>query len=111
LPTSSRPAEVGQWIKYGRSTTRETKIDKLEVLSAKWWKWWSVLAPTWQKKDDEGLPVTEERVGGDWGVLVHPGANGMAVVLLPLVWWRNKEGGGVPSDSWQRAVRDVAWVL
>ncbi|KAJ7671037.1 hypothetical protein B0H17DRAFT_1245297 [Mycena rosella] len=100
LPTSSRPAEVGQWIKYRRSTTRETKIDKLEVLSAKWWKWWSALAPTWRKKDDEGLPVTEERVGGDWGVLVHPGANGMAVVLWPLTWWRKKEGSGVASDSW-----------
>ncbi|KAJ7459207.1 hypothetical protein FB451DRAFT_1405848 [Mycena latifolia] len=84
LPTASRPAEVGEWIKYRRSTTREIKIKDFEAFRALWWK---------------------------WGALVHPGANGMGIVLLPLVWWRQAEQGDVASDSWLHAVRDVAWAL
>ncbi|KAJ7654192.1 hypothetical protein B0H17DRAFT_849856, partial [Mycena rosella] len=74
-----------------------------------WWKWWCALAPEWCEKDEGGLPVTGKPDGRDWGLLMHLGANRMAALLLPLAWWRKAEGD-VASDSWLRAVRDVAWV-
>ncbi|KAJ6480693.1 hypothetical protein C8R47DRAFT_982738 [Mycena vitilis] len=106
-----RPSEVGQWIKNGRPVTRETVVAKHEVLVGKWWDWYSSLSPSWRKKDEAGRPVIDEgAAAGDWGVLVHPGANGMLTVLLPLAWWRQGEEGA-PSEDWLAAVRDVAWVL
>jgi hypothetical protein len=76
----------------------------------KWWDWWNSLAPTWRKKDEAGRPTIGQETG-DWGVLVHPGANGILTVLLPLVWWRLGEEASVASDGWTAAVRDVSWVL
>lgn len=108
-----RPAEVGQWIKYGRSTTRATIVEDQEKLVKKWWEWWISLAPAWHKKDDTGRPTIGQE-SGDWGALIHPGTNGMLTVLLPLVWWKlGEEGeeGDVASDDWVTAVRDVSWVL
>ncbi|KAJ6493367.1 hypothetical protein C8R45DRAFT_763528, partial [Mycena sanguinolenta] len=110
LPTSGvRPEEVGQWIKYGRSTTRKTEVKSQMELVKRWWKWWSSLAPAWREKDEEGKPKTRE-VGGEWGDLVHPGGNGMLTVLLPLVWWREGEQMDTASEDWLAAVRDVLWV-
>ncbi|KAJ6550937.1 hypothetical protein B0H10DRAFT_1850008, partial [Mycena sp. CBHHK59/15] len=109
LRAPSRPVEVGDWIKNGWSTTRETEVKNLETLKAHWWMWWTALCPTWRKQDEHQWPLTGEELGS-WGILVHPGQNGMLIVLLPLLWWRIKEGGDVASDSWLRAVRDVTWV-
>ncbi|KAJ7703344.1 hypothetical protein B0H14DRAFT_2305161, partial [Mycena olivaceomarginata] len=105
-----RPAEVAQWIKYGRSTTRETQVENHDKLVEKWWGWWTSLAPEWRKKDETGRPAISEVVG-DWGVLAHPGGNGIMTVLLPLVWWRRGEKSEGPSEDWAAAVRDVLWVL
>ncbi|KAJ7866592.1 hypothetical protein B0H14DRAFT_2268603, partial [Mycena olivaceomarginata] len=105
-----RPAEVGQWIKYGRSTTKETKVEDHRKLSTQWGKWWTSLAPEWREKDASG----QLKIGGDvgeWGTLAHPGANGILTVLLPLVWWRRAEGSELATDEWVTAVRDVRWVL
>ncbi|KAJ7801520.1 hypothetical protein B0H14DRAFT_2156754, partial [Mycena olivaceomarginata] len=104
-----RPIEVAQWIKYGRSTTRETQVESHEKLVEKWWEWWASLAPEWRKKDEEGRPAIGEETG-DWGALAHPGGNGMLTVLLPLLWWRQGETSEVASEDWATTVRDVAWV-
>ncbi|KAJ7670790.1 hypothetical protein DFH06DRAFT_981111, partial [Mycena polygramma] len=104
-----RPSEVGQWIKHGWSTTRETEVKDQETLVTKWWDWWKVLSPAWRNVDDAGRPAAGD-VAGDWGVLVHPGVNGMLAVMLPLVWWRLGEEGA-PSKDWLAAVHDVAFVL
>ncbi|KAJ6475838.1 hypothetical protein C8R47DRAFT_927877, partial [Mycena vitilis] len=84
-------------------------VEKQEVLVKKWWEWYCSLSPSWRKKDDAGRPMIEEGASSDWGSLVHPGANGMLTVLLPLVWWRQGEEGPA-SEDWLAAVRDVAWV-
>ncbi|KAF8145478.1 hypothetical protein K438DRAFT_1629980, partial [Mycena galopus ATCC 62051] len=106
----SRPVEVGQWIKYGRSTTRPMLIGNHEELVSKWWGWWSSLALEWREKDESGRP----RVGGEigeWGTLAHPGGNRVLTVLLPLVWWREGKKSEVASEDWLAAVHDVLWVL
>ncbi|KAJ7096586.1 hypothetical protein B0H15DRAFT_773995 [Mycena belliarum] len=110
LPKTARPSEVSQWIKFGRSTRRETQVTSVEKLEAAWWKWWAFLSPEWRMMDQEGRPVTGEG-SGEWGILAHPGANGIAMVLLPLLWWRKAEKTGGASESWLRAVHDIAWVL
>ncbi|KAJ6514368.1 hypothetical protein C8R47DRAFT_923631, partial [Mycena vitilis] len=104
-----RPSEVGQWIKNGRSTTRATIVKNKDELVDHWWRWWSSLAPSWRKKDSKGRPAIGKEAG-DWGKLVHPGANGMLTVLLPLVWWKLGEDEESSSESWRAAVHDVAWV-
>ncbi|KAJ6447498.1 hypothetical protein C8R47DRAFT_919700, partial [Mycena vitilis] len=105
-----RPSEVAQWIKHKRSVTREVKVESQDELVDKWWEWYNFLSPSWRKKDDRGRPMIVDGASGDWGSLVHPGANGILTVLLPLVWWRQGEEG-LPSEDWLAAVRDVAWAL
>jgi hypothetical protein len=105
-----RPAEVGQWIKYGQSTMRETEVKDHGKLATQWWEWWTSLAPEWHERDEKGRPKIGEETG-EWGALAHPGANGVLTVLLPLVWWRQGEASELASEEWAVAVHDVAWVL
>ncbi|KAJ7792516.1 hypothetical protein B0H14DRAFT_2304940, partial [Mycena olivaceomarginata] len=86
-PGKVRPEEVHQWLKNGRSTTKKVTVKSQEKLASGWWNWWGSLAPAWREKDESGTLKIGE-VKGEWGSLVHPGANGMLMVLLPLVWWR-----------------------
>jgi hypothetical protein len=81
-----------------------------EKLVKDWWNWWSALAPAWREKDGVGRPKIGEE-NGEWGDLIHPGANGLLMVLLPLVWWREGEPGNAAGEDWLSAVRDVSWVL
>jgi hypothetical protein len=85
-------------------------VESQEKLVEKWWQWWASLASEWRKKDEEGRPAIGEETG-DWGVLAHLGGNGMLMVLLLLVWWRQGETIEVASEDWVTAVCDVAWVL
>ncbi|KAJ7711697.1 hypothetical protein B0H14DRAFT_2645637 [Mycena olivaceomarginata] len=52
------------------------KVKSQEKLVKDWWKWWGCLAPAWRDKDENGVLKTGE-TKGEWGPLVHPGANGM----------------------------------
>ncbi|KAJ7895482.1 hypothetical protein B0H14DRAFT_2273429, partial [Mycena olivaceomarginata] len=103
LKPGLRPAEVGQWIKYGRSTTRETQVEDHRKLSTQWWEWWTSLAPEWREKDKSGKLKIGENTG-EWGTLAHPGANRILTVLLPLVWWRRAERSELVTDEWVTAV-------
>ncbi|KAJ7825747.1 hypothetical protein B0H14DRAFT_2164473, partial [Mycena olivaceomarginata] len=85
------------------------KVRPEEKLVKDWWKWWGCLAPAWRDKDENGVLKTGE-TKGEWGPLVHPGANGMLTVLLPLVWWKEGEPADMESESWLAAVCDVLWV-
>ncbi|KAJ7735419.1 hypothetical protein DFH07DRAFT_753867 [Mycena maculata] len=106
LPTEGRPAAVAKWTKWGRKPDKPPTVE-LESIKADWKKWWVVLAPEWRQKNDVGELVQGGQ--GPWGDLVHPGANGILMVLLVLVWWCEKEESA--SESWLAAVRDVGWVL
>ncbi|KAJ7808076.1 hypothetical protein B0H14DRAFT_2251185, partial [Mycena olivaceomarginata] len=106
-----RPEEVHQWLKNACSTTKKVIVKSHEKLVKDWWNWWSALAPAWREKDRAGRPkIVEGSEKGEWGELIHPGANGMLMVLLPLVWWREGEPGNAASEIWLAAVRDVSWV-
>ncbi|KAJ7507644.1 hypothetical protein B0H11DRAFT_1704936 [Mycena galericulata] len=106
LPTTERPAAIGAWTKSGRRPTKPPPLD-VEKFEKEWWAWWTALAPDWRQKDEKGRLV--EGGEGEWGVLVHPGANGVLMVLLGLAWWRDKEE--VATASWLAAVADARWVL
>ncbi|KAF8182184.1 hypothetical protein K438DRAFT_1601038, partial [Mycena galopus ATCC 62051] len=93
-----------------RSTTRETVVEDHDALVRKWWEWWMSLAPDWRERDENGRPKVGEGAG-EWGALAHPGANGVLMVLLPLVWWRRGETSAVATEDWLAAVCDVLWVL
>ncbi|KAJ7312914.1 hypothetical protein DFH08DRAFT_717092, partial [Mycena albidolilacea] len=109
-PGKVRPEEVHQWLKNARSTTKKVIVKSHEMLVKDWWNWWSALAPAWREKDGVGRPKIGEE-NGEWGDLIHPGANGLLMVLLPLVWWREGEPGNAAGEDWLSAVRDVSWVL
>ncbi|KAJ7429151.1 hypothetical protein B0H11DRAFT_1614496, partial [Mycena galericulata] len=106
LPTTGRPVAAHAWTKGGRRPNKPPVFD-LKTFITDWWAWWGALAPAWRARDALGHPKPGN--DGPWGILVHPGANGLLMVLLALAWWRNEEE--LASEGWLAAVQDVGWVL
>ncbi|KAJ7687305.1 hypothetical protein B0H16DRAFT_1339564 [Mycena metata] len=102
-PTTNRPGAVKIWVKDARKGTPNT--GGAEAMAAQWWGWWRAINPKWRLRDGE---LVQEGEGG-WDALRCPGQNGFLNVIVCLKWWRCEMEN--PSDSWQRAVADVKWVL
>ncbi len=82
-----------------------------ESYARAWWAWWSQLQPEWRVRGADGRPVPGGSVVDDWGKsLCRPGKNGVLMVLLALVWWKEITTAATTVD-WDVAVQDVAWVL
>ena len=45
----------------------------------------------------------------DWSKLECPGKNGLLIVLLSLVWWR-EIATATTLEDWHAAAADVGWV-
>ncbi|TFK80672.1 hypothetical protein K466DRAFT_605143 [Polyporus arcularius HHB13444] len=45
-----------------------------------------------------------------WDKLSRPGQNGLLMVLLALLWWREAATPATEAD-WAEAAQDVAWVI
>lgn len=74
-----------------------------------WWLWWTQLQPSWREHDLEGRPILDGIVGGGWGKnLCRPGNNGVLLLLLSLVWWKEAASN---VGGWDLAVHDVAWTI
>ncbi|KAH9845987.1 hypothetical protein C2E23DRAFT_745137 [Lenzites betulinus] len=109
LGTEQRPAEVAHWLRVLRRRFDRSPAIKDDVAYAtQWWKWWTQLQPEWRQVDADGRAVIGGE--GDWDVLKSPGKNGVLIVLLSLVWWRE-----VATEHtvhlWTSAVADVGWVV
>ncbi|KAJ7711571.1 hypothetical protein B0H16DRAFT_1343631 [Mycena metata] len=113
LSKEGRPDAVSTWTKYGRRTDKAPALKvPVDEFATQWWAWWAALAPLWRATNAQGrLQPGDDAQGADgpWEGLVHPGANGILIVLLTLAWWREEEGE--ESETWSSAVQDVKWVL
>ncbi|KAI0663684.1 hypothetical protein C8Q70DRAFT_906185 [Cubamyces menziesii] len=109
LPTDERPAEVANWLRIDRRNLKKipTIADETQY-AAQWRAWWKALQPDWRSFDADNRL---EQVGsGEWGVLDHPGKNGVLMTLLSLMWWRDIATSQTLHD-WHHAARDVAWTI
>ncbi|KAI9062818.1 hypothetical protein FKP32DRAFT_1603808 [Trametes sanguinea] len=109
LPAEHRPPEVHDWIRRNRRNfLKPPVISNPSSYIASWWAWWAAMQPDWRATNDLGQPVIGGH--GDWDCLRNPGKNGMLMVLLSLVWWREQWPEQSATD-WKMAVKDVTWVL
>lgn len=76
-----------------------------------WWKWWSLINPSWRERDAEGRIVVGGAGEGNFVILQKPGACGMLSVLMCLLWWYERLEADEVSSSWDAAVEDVEWVI
>ncbi|EIW56589.1 uncharacterized protein TRAVEDRAFT_81082, partial [Trametes versicolor FP-101664 SS1] len=109
LSAKGRPSEVGDWLRIQRRELDKFPIIKNEsAYMTSWWKWWSGIQPEWRRQAGQGRPA----IGGDgdWECLTNPGKNGMFIVLISLVWWR-EQATAQTLDDWAAAVADVEWVI
>ncbi|TFK79716.1 hypothetical protein K466DRAFT_605927 [Polyporus arcularius HHB13444] len=87
-------------------------------------EWWTVLERSYDFKSGKGFAVEHRppQIGhwmrvqrpptggeGDWQNLMVPGQNGLMMVILSLVWW--KEVAETTQAAWEAAVKDVSWVV
>ncbi|TFK85716.1 hypothetical protein K466DRAFT_438882, partial [Polyporus arcularius HHB13444] len=109
LGTAGRPEEVGNWMRLDRRKLQKIPAMKCTKTYVEgWWSWWTQLQPSWRQHDLEGHPILDGTIAGAWGKdLCRPGNNGVLLLLLSLVWWKE-----AASDigRWDLAVHDVAWV-
>ncbi|KAJ6503159.1 hypothetical protein C8R47DRAFT_968874 [Mycena vitilis] len=116
LKATHRPAEVKKWIADARGKTLAVvPITNMGKFVESWWKWWTVLQPSWRgsaRGQREGLPAAAP--DADWSQLVVPGQNGLLTVMATLYWWGCAEKGtgmAERSQGWEEAARDVLSVL
>ncbi|KAK0436994.1 hypothetical protein EV421DRAFT_1739212 [Armillaria borealis] len=115
-----RLAEVGWWQKRKRQVNDRPELGRkdLRTLGNAWWTWWKALQPKWHGVADVVGPLEVRHMTGegDWGLLWHPGANGLMTVLICLQWWgelttEHYGMGSIQMLAWESAVEDVLWVL
>jgi hypothetical protein len=93
---------VGIWVKNAWKGTPEFVVEAMED---DWWTWWTAINPKWRLR---GAKLVREG-SGSWDVLRCPSQNGFLNVIICLKWWRTQMD--TASDTWERAVIDVKWVL
>ncbi|KAI9070334.1 hypothetical protein FKP32DRAFT_1558137, partial [Trametes sanguinea] len=109
LPSKYRPPQVANWMRINwRELEKPPHIPDMDQYRESWWLWWSGIQPAWRTKDSAGHP--EIGGNGDWDCLEKPGKNGILIVLLSLVWWKQQSPAASVGD-WEAAVRDVCWVI
>ncbi|KAJ7580974.1 hypothetical protein C8J56DRAFT_1056972 [Mycena floridula] len=120
LKAGSRPAELGTWIKAGRMRAGNERphITSLKTFAMDWWSWWQLQQPSWHKMGgmvkydwDQG------EYGDEWVSLRLPGKNGLASIVMALIWWgqdlkeAEKEKMVATSYMWDMALRDMIWMM
>lgn len=116
LPTKFRPKEFSEWFKIGRKTSGSgwdgfCNGNPDDFVSG-WKLWWSDIQPEARKEGVGGALSKDPDI--DWGVLRKPGANGIFLVLVGLLWWRFRledDTDGTTLPVWENSVKDVTWVL
>ena len=114
LLATERPAEVSHWLTRARppgipnyEKGGHTLVDFVDSVFA----WWTFLQPPW-RKFERGRVCRE--VGGEWGILYAPRANGLLSVVILVYWWgkilEKKPVDGLRVD-YELFAEDVAWVI
>ena len=111
LPTGSRPAEVGRWMKDRRYT--EDHIPFIPDVCSyydSWKVWWSLCQLAWQQ--GKGWPLPRDHTGTtNWGQVGAHGQSGLFLVVMLTTWWafsiKSEEEWALFDD----AVGDVQWVI
>ena len=114
LPATERPAEVSHWLTRARppgipdyEKGGRTLVDFVDSVFA----WWTFLQPPW-RKFERGRVCRE--VGGGWGILYAPRANGLLSVVILVYWWgkilEKQPADGFRAD-YELFAEDVAWVI
>ncbi|KAJ7164573.1 hypothetical protein C8R43DRAFT_855678, partial [Mycena crocata] len=102
LPTTNRPAQIGNWVKHARGNK---PVITMPTFANEWGAWWKSINPPWRLRDGE---LVREGTGS-WDCLRYPGQNGLLNIVVGLKWWR--EGLEEESPAWKDAVADVTWVI
>lgn len=99
MPISSRPPEVGAWMKHARPWSEMPINDEfLDQCKA----WWQEVQPVDRAPFDRREDIV------DWGRLNTAGPCGVMIIVIVLDWWRYAKGA---NEDWEELVEDVGWVL
>ena len=114
LPSSAaRPIEVKQWFSSSRKTSGTVWVGlgmgDAEDFGRRWWAWWFNIQPQSRTHDESGK-LSQTLDGIDLSSLRRAGSSGVHLVLVCLIWWREKLGTAADKD-WLKAVADVAFIL
>ena len=111
LPTGSRPAEVGRWMKDRRYTTDHIPfVPDVRFYYDNWTAWWTLCQPAWRQ--GKGWPLPRDNTGTtNWGKVGARSQSGLFLVVMSTTWWalsiKSEEEWALFDD----AMGDVQWVI
>jgi hypothetical protein len=96
LPSSAaRPIEVKQWFSSSCQTSGTVWVGlgmgDAKDFGRRWWVWWFDIQLKSRTLDKSGK-LLQTLDGIDWSSLQKAGSSGVHLVLVCLVWWRQKMG-------------------
>ncbi|KAA1479637.1 hypothetical protein DENSPDRAFT_744315, partial [Dentipellis sp. KUC8613] len=88
MTTVKHPEKICLWIQRGRKYTDVLPLGSTLMFGRSWRQWWVTVQPAWRAKTENQWPLKRDDVDGEqWKDIAKGGANGLFMVLLPLVWW------------------------
>lgn len=107
IPIIDRPEDFKIWFRGGRKNFTPRDLGTF-IASMK--KWWSSIQPVDHARDAHGL-FKHDLEDINWSRLYRAGRNGMYLVVVGLMWWREGLENDEGLDAWFVMVEDVTWVL
>ncbi|KAL0572943.1 SERTA domain-containing protein 3 [Marasmius crinis-equi] len=119
LTTEHRPEQVSQWIMVAHRPNFAAVIPDLEKYAERMERWWYACSPKWRQLPDWKL----KDGSGPWDEQMVSGVNGLANMVVAMVWWHHEIAGLPRSKPWENQQygdnlerfvwfgQDVDWVL
>ncbi|KAF8158609.1 hypothetical protein BJ912DRAFT_1063879 [Pholiota molesta] len=107
LPTSPlRPPLLSLWLPK-RRYDQFPSVPDLQIFTNEWIAWWNSMQPVWRRSTTpHSLPLSlsSAQLGQNVHSLKKYGPNGLALVIVALIWWAPAR---TTDPRWEAAVLDV----
>lgn len=107
IPLDERPDDFKLWFRGGR---KEFLPRNFNVFVNSMTAWWTAIQPDDRARDAEGKFIREPQ-DANWMRLRKGGRNGIYLVVVGLMWWRDMISNNETMEEWLAMVEDVTWVL
>ncbi|KAG1722361.1 hypothetical protein EDB19DRAFT_1584712, partial [Suillus lakei] len=106
IPLTKRPKDFKIWFCGGRKDFLPQNFN--EFVSGMV-AWWTAIQPDNHECDSQGVHMREPQ-DANWSQLRKAGRNGMYLMVVGLMWWRNMISNNKTMGEWLAMVEDVSWV-
>lgn len=100
-------------MKYARKLTWKPDIQDVSFYGRELLVWYASIMPPWRRVGADGWRLSRNAPAGDagWDVLMKGGGNGIFIIILSIVWWRDAAKDEADLALVQEALKDLRWTF